>query len=403
MSIGHGTKIVKDGLVFAYDMGSPLSWKGRPTTNIVSNWDLDTGWSKGYAKNIRFNEIPAPSGVPNNAPTVGFEDTNTDSICYWYSYGDYASGQTPGSTMTISIYVKIIGSPATIKAYTADNSEVGRVWTSDITVSESEGWKRCVWTITIPSNSVSESLSFNMSLPPSTRMWLCAPQMELGSSATSFVAGTRSSTESIIDVMGGNLVTPNPSLTYNSENTFSFRGTDLGSSDRLLLSDTGYPASWADPYSLEVVFKVPSGTTWYHQGSGTAILGRGGYAGSHGFLKNGTGSVAFWNRTDAASYSITKSGLADDIWHHLLGVHKGASGFDFYYNGDLVGTNTSFSYTSATSIDGGSWQVGGGVAFGGNNGLYGGGDIPIAKLYNRALSQSEVRQNFEAIRGRFGI
>ena len=47
MSLGHGAKIVTNGLVFAYDMGpnpgANKSWKGKPTTNLHTNTDTLSG------------------------------------------------------------------------------------------------------------------------------------------------------------------------------------------------------------------------------------------------------------------------------------------------------------------------------------------------------------------------
>jgi len=37
------------------------------------------------------------------------------------------------------------------------------------------------------------------------------------------------------------------------------------------------------------------------------------------------------------------------------------------------------------------------------NGSYLAGDWSILKIYNRALSQSEVNQNFQATKGRYGL
>lgn len=40
---------------------------------------------------------------------------------------------------------------------------------------------------------------------------------------------------------------------------------------------------------------------------------------------------------------------------------------------------------------------------GGGSGNFGGGGISSIQLYNRALTESEIQQNFEAMRGRYGI
>lgn len=43
------------------------------------------------------------------------------------------------------------------------------------------------------------------------------------------------------------------------------------------------------------------------------------------------------------------------------------------------------------------------VAKAGTSGRYFKGDIAVAMVYNRALSQQEIRNNFNALRGRFGV
>ena len=51
--------------------------------NLVTNPNLDTGWSKTYATAIVFNEIPPPPGV--TAQTVSFENADAASPLYWLS------------------------------------------------------------------------------------------------------------------------------------------------------------------------------------------------------------------------------------------------------------------------------------------------------------------------------
>jgi len=48
MSSNAGPDIVQDGLVFKYDTGDGKSYKGEPTTNVVSQpFNLSSGYSKG--------------------------------------------------------------------------------------------------------------------------------------------------------------------------------------------------------------------------------------------------------------------------------------------------------------------------------------------------------------------
>jgi hypothetical protein len=71
-----------------------------------------------------------------------------------------------------------------------------------------------------------------------------------------------------------------------------------------------------------------------------------------------------------------------------------------YINGNIVGTGTTSGTVSTNS---GGMSIGAYGGYSGGKGYFYNGDQSIAKVYNRVLSQSEVRQNFNAHRGRYGI
>ena len=195
MAQRYGGKIVNDGLVLCLDAHDAKSYAGEPTTNVVTYTDLNTGWSKVYQSNIVYDDIEPPAGI--NSQVVGHTRGNNSG--YWYSYGNYAP-QDPSVVYVVSMYVKTLDSNFRIAFYTADNSETGRYWSSYITVPNDGKWHRVVWpSFTNPSNSQSDSLSFNFSYNgaignANTKTWFCAPQMEAKSYATPFVAGSRSLT-----------------------------------------------------------------------------------------------------------------------------------------------------------------------------------------------------------------
>ena len=72
-----------------------------------------------------------------------------------------------------------------------------------------------------------------------------------------------------------------------------------------------------------------------------------------------------------------------------------STGWVLYLNGEQVDTDAD---TTAPSGDG-TIRIG---AHGAASNLFD-GDIPVVQIYNRALTASEVKQNFNALRGRFGI
>ena len=164
------------------------------SSNILLNTNLNTGWSKGQSTNIKWNEISPPNGITVDGSTdvigpttnvVSFNSTRS-GYSYWYSYKDYAP-MIPGVEYTASVYVKTDSTTITLRVFTANNTETGRIWTDRLSVSKEDGWKRLEWTFTNPTNSQSDSLSFqfqNNTLD--TRISLVAPHLEVRSSDTAY-------------------------------------------------------------------------------------------------------------------------------------------------------------------------------------------------------------------------
>jgi hypothetical protein len=98
-------------------------------------------------------------------------------------------------------------------------------------------------------------------------------------------------------------------------------------------------------------------------------------------------------------------------WYLVTQVYSRTGNFhQLYLNGTLSGSTTSISgtYNSnltnvSISIAGGTAGVSDGTPGGGTSGTPFLGDISQVLIYNRALTAVEVTQNFNAMRGRFGI
>ena len=86
--------------------------------------------------------------------------------------------------------------------------------------------------------------------------------------------------------------------------------------------------------------------------------------------------------------------LETNTWYHIVGTFGEGSTTKLYINGVL--NNTLNSYTNIPSNLTSSIIVG---QFAG----YLNGRISNAKIYNRALSAAEVSQNYEALKGRYGL
>ena len=153
---------------------------------------------------------------------------------------------------------------------------------------------------------------------------------------------------------------------------------------------------------------------WYRKtGSGTSSNQRivevwGGSTPSSGHVlavTNSGGSVIFWlndNGDDTNNRFIsvaTSATPADDVWHYLVGTYSSPA-LNIYIDGDDTGSSGSTAVTSSLdNID--SICVG---AYASDNSNYHmDGDIAIVQIYNKALSAAEVKQNYNAQKGRFGL
>jgi hypothetical protein len=107
----------------------------------------------------------------------------------------------------------------------------------------------------------------------------------------------------------------------------------------------------------------------------------------------GFGSESF-NRTGWSNVKETST----NSWVNIVATYEN-SNYKMYRNGVLILTLTSFNvinYNFSSRSLVGYRHTGGGSA-------YLNGAISQASLYNRALTINEIKQNFEATRGRYGI
>ena len=104
---------------------------------------------------------------------------------------------------------------------------------------------------------------------------------------------------------------------------------------------------------------------------------------------------------DGAGWHLHPTGqaLTLGVWYHLVGTYDGAT-LSHYVNGAF---SNSLNYVGTPQSGGNTriarrWDDADNVT---NN--FVGGTIPIVRIYNRALTQTEITQNFNQSRGRYGI
>ena len=102
----------------------------------------------------------------------------------------------------------------------------------------------------------------------------------------------------------------------------------------------------------------------------------------------------YYNGTNYATTSYT---VNTTDFYHLVAAYDGAGNITFYVNGTLINTLTS---VPAFAI-GANPRITIGRAYSEDRPTN--IEMSVCRVYNKALSASEVQQNFNALRGRYGI
>jgi hypothetical protein len=95
--------------------------------------------------------------------------------------------------------------------------------------------------------------------------------------------------------------------------------------------------------------------------------------------------------------NITTAGVVNNQWNNVVATFDGTTK-RIYVNGILRATSATLTGTVTQNTTGAAFI-----------GIYGGGGYPFngrisnTSIYNKALSATEVSQNFNALRGRYGI
>jgi hypothetical protein len=190
---------------------------------------------------------------------------------------------------------------------------------------------------------------------------------------------TRSSTQGLLSLVGNStLDLSNVSFDSNAQKIFD--GTD----DFINTTKTAINLGIYDnAYTMESVFKITntiSGDNMVFGTDQTAFR-----QGLHNGVRNGNIYFAHYS----ADYAAGTVSLNETV--HISWVYNGTTAF-IYKNGILQGSSNIASFIGTTNIQiGKSWVH------------FQGGIIPVAKIYNRALSAGEVRQNYQHYKTRFNL
>lgn len=168
------------------------------------------------------------------------------------------------------------------------------------------------------------------------------------------------------------------SLTFDGSNDY----VDCGNSSNFSITSAGTVCAW---------FKKSLGSGY----KGVIDKGRDGYGAWSLCVDETANRATFKTRISGTNRSVVaSSNYGNNIWTYVCGVYDGTN-LIIYQNGSQS-NSASFPGTIGTNTV--SLRVGSA-----NDGLYFSGNISHASVYNRALTASEILQNFNATRSRYGI
>jgi hypothetical protein len=125
------------------------------------------------------------------------------------------------------------------------------------------------------------------------------------------------------------------------------------------------------------------------------------------FAVETTGQVVFILRNTSTTNGIivrtASSPIAINTWYNITVTYNGTSspnGVNVYVNSEIISNSVAQDNLSSTVLNSQAGAIG--ARIGPNDG-YLLGNIATTQIYNRALSATEITQNFNALRGRYGI
>jgi hypothetical protein len=217
-------------------------------------------------------------------------------------------------------------------------------------------------------------------------------QIEQKTHVTQFIAGTRSSTQGLLDLTR-NSTASLANVSFDSGAQITFDGTDdyisIDNSSALQVGDVFTISAWVYPTNLNARYGVFSTRRFNTTGCWQFEVGTAS-GGTNRIAVTGTGTWIFETANNV---------ISPNVWTNICFVKPGNTipGGTLYVNGNVVSPATTTAYSIANNSD---IKV---IGSGTNLGQFFPGKIANVALYNRILSSSEVQQNYRAYKKRFNL
>ena len=385
---GYGKIAGADALVFAYDTGDTRnSYKGEPTTNLltgasdmVSNGLVDLGANMEYQGRIE-------DGI--NVNGINYPSFRYKSLAPSNSYVRILNISVTANTQyTFSIYGKMSVGTST--------QNVGALYSTDYNgiMSPSTGltsdWQKIYYTFTTGASSTNLVLVFfGYDNATNNVVEYALPHLEAKSHPTQFVNGTRSATQGLLDLTGRNSLDLS-NASFNSNAEIEFDGTDS-------YIQTNFGDNISSQFTAEFIFYATTNATHFPMQMFVSADANTVFRVER--FSAGADSIEFGHSENGGSvgaHELTSLNFPNNTWHHCTLVYDGSYKY-IYKNGtlDVSTADSTVTWYSGATLRIGARQDGSLLPLAGY--------MPVVKIYNRALTADEIRNNFRLYKTRFGI
>lgn len=408
MGVSGGPNIVTDGLVLDLDAANAQSYPNY--YNLMLNTQtFSSGSYTGQGLNTTGNPAWVNVGTAPDGTNTSFALIPTSGSALHRFY--YSFPYISGSVYTFSCYAKS-GSKSQFEAslsFTALGSNWrtaafsligtgsvissnGNAGVSPTITNVGDGWYRCTFT-NLCTRTVTDQLAFGYNNSTyagdgvTTDIQVWGAQMNLGPTALPYQQITTYTTkwsDLSPSINSGSLTNGTYYNIYPITKKISFDGTD----DYVPI-----------PNKASLVTNNVTVNIWCYvniTGSNKTLFSSEPSAGptnGYGFRQRST-NVWWWLVGYPGSGEATSSSLEQNTWTNLVGTYNGST-LNLYKNGVFQGSASSNRTVNFTND----------LRLGGLNGgtEYFNGNTAFLQIYNRALSESEILQNYNATKLRFGL
>lgn len=389
MAVSHGySKITTSGSVFAYDLGDTFnSYKGEPTTNILIPFPTATTLPStmffGYEYSCSIENAPVLGTPFDNEKWVKFVKTSAvNGRATFLNVG----GLIAGGDYTWTAYTYINDSRNTSLTMGSDNTN-NSVTISNIPYNFSRlgTLQRVTNTFRSVSGGQTQGVRGGAGDAIGSTFYMTGFQLEYKNYATQLVSGTRSISGSVIDIAANASTMVMTNMTYNNQAYPVFLPA---SSSRIAVDTNSLVNITGSEITLEqILYKTDTVTA-------TPVHKEVQYT----LQINGSGGISYADSSlwSYATFGYHGTALTSNIYHHLVAVKRADTTVAIYVDGKLIISKT---FGGAITSTANQLIIG---AYAGTSQFFS-GLIPVTRLYNRALTEGEILDNYSHYKTRFNL